>query len=310
MVITEPVRHHIRKTPGEQVFRVFNSLLLLTVCFVTLYPFWYVLVQSFNEGQDAIRGGLFFWPRRFTVENFGYVLAQKSLRLAYVNTIVRTAVGSFLCLMVSGLAAYAVSKKDFKGRSFFLTYFMIPMFIGGTIVSNYIVIAKLGLLDNWLVYVLPGSFNFFFLIIIRTFINGLPISLEESAQIDGASYFTIFFRIVLPLCMPVVATVLLFSAVGYWLDFYTNLLYVSKQSMMVLQYLLYMVLRANRISVLSQMQAMQSGAVAQLSGSHSRITEESVKMTVLIVITVPILLVYPFFQRYFIKGVLIGAIKG
>jgi putative aldouronate transport system permease protein len=300
----------IRKTPAEQAFRAVNTLILLCVCFATLYPFWYVLVQSLNEGQDAVRGGLFFWPRAFTLENYAYVLTQRSLRLAYINTIVRTVVGSLLCLIVSGLAAYAISKNDLKGRNVFLTYFMIPMFIGGTIVSNYIVIAKLGLMDTWLVYVLPGSFNFFFLIIIRTFITGLPASLEESAQIDGASYYTIFFRIVLPLCMPVVATVLLFSAVGYWLDFYTNLLYISKQSMMVLQYLLYMVLRANRLSVLSQMQAMQSGAVAQLTGSHSKITEESVKMTVLVVITVPILLAYPFFQRYFIKGVLIGAIKG
>jgi putative aldouronate transport system permease protein len=304
------VKHGIRKTPFEQVFRVVNAFILLTVCFLTIYPFWYVLVQSLNEGSDSVRGNLFLWPRIFTLDNYNYVLQQRSLRLAYLNTIIRTAVGSFLCLLVTGLAAYAISKKDLKGRNALITYFMIPMFIGGTVISNYIVIAKLGLMDNWLVYVLPGSFNFFFLIIIRTFINGLPISLEESAQIDGASYYTIFFRVVLPLCMPVVATILLFSAVGYWLDFYTNLLYVSKQSMMVLQYLLYMVLRANRLSVLSQMQAMQSGAISQLTGSHSKITEESVKMTVLIVITIPILMVYPFFQRYFIKGVLIGAIKG
>lgn len=309
-VLARPRRYRIRKTAGERVFRVFNTLVLTAICFVTVYPFWYVLVQSFNEGQDAIRGGLFFWPRVFTLDNYNYVLSQRSLRLAYLNTIARTVIGSLLSLAVSGLAAYALSKKDLKGRNLILTYLMIPMFIGGTLVSNYIVIAKLGLLDNWLVYVLPGAFNFFFVIIIRTFINGLPASLEESAQIDGASYYVVFFRIVLPLCMPVVATVLLFSAVGYWLDFSTNLLYVSNQRMMVLQYLLYMVLRANRLSVLSQMQAMQSGAVAQLSGGQSRITEEAIKMTILIVITMPILLVYPFFQRYFIKGVLIGAIKG
>ncbi len=308
--MSEHVHHGIRRSPGEQAFRAFNTVVLLVICFLTVYPFWYVLVQSLNDGQDAIRGHLFFWPRVFTLDNYGYVLSQRSLRLTYLNTIVRTVIGSGLCLAVTGLASYSISKKDFRGRNALITFFMIPMFIGGTVVSNYIVIAKLGLLDNWLVYVLPGSFNFFFLIIIRTFIMGLPISLEESAQIDGASYFTVFFRIVLPLCMPVVATVLLFSAVGYWLDFYTNLLYVSNQKMMVLQYLLFMVLRANRMSVLSQMQAMQTGAVSQLTGSHSKVTEESVKMTVLVVITVPILLVYPFFQRYFIKGVLIGAIKG
>ncbi len=301
---------HMRLSPSEQAFRVFNVAILCAVCFLTLYPFWYVLVLSLNDGRDSALGGVYFFPRRITLANYQYVLAQKALKVAYLNTIIRTVAGAVINMLVSGLAAYAMSKKRLPGRTAMLTYLMIPMFIGGTVVSYYVVIAKLGLLDRFLVYILPGAFNFFYMIIIRTFINGIPISLEESAKMDGATYYRIFFRIVLPLCMPVVATILLFSGVSYWLDFYTNLLYVSKPGLMVVQYLLYMVTRANRMNVLTEQQALLSGQLWQLQQSESPLTGESVKMTVLMVVTLPILVVYPFLQKYFIKGVLIGAIKG
>ncbi len=192
----------IRRSPGEQVFNLVNIFFLCVVCFITLYPFWYVLILSLNDGRDTALGGIYFLPRKFTLANYQYVLAQRALRTAYVNTILRTVIGSTLCLMVSGLAAYSMTKKNLPGRNAVLTYFMIPMFIGGTIVSAYVITAKLGLLDNFLVYVVPGAFNFFYMIIIRTFMQGIPVSLEESAKIDGSSYYRIFFQIILPLCMP------------------------------------------------------------------------------------------------------------
>lgn len=303
-------RRRIRRTPGEAVYNVVNIAVLSIICFLTLFPFWYVLVLSLNDGRDSALGGVYFYPRKPTLANYRYVLGQRALRTAYLNTILRTVVGATLCLLVSGLAAYSMSKKNLPGRNAVLTYFMIPMFIGGTIVSSYVVIAKLGLLDNFLVYIVPGAFNFFYMIIIRTFMQGIPISLEESAKIDGSSYYRIFFQIVLPLCMPVVATVLLFSGVTYWLDFYTNLLYVNDPKLMVAQFLLYNVVRANRLNMLTIQQALATGQLWQLQQSESPLTGESVKMTVLMVVTLPILLIYPFLQKYFIKGVLIGALKG
>jgi putative aldouronate transport system permease protein len=301
----------IRRTAGEAVFNVANILFLCIICFVTVFPFWYVLMISLNDGRDTALGGIYFYPRKPTLANYQYVLSQRAMRTAYRNTLLRTAIGSVLCLLVSGLTAYSMTKKNLPGRNAVLTYFMIPMFIGGTIVSSYVIIAKLGLLDNFLVYVIPGAFNFFYMIIIRTFMQGIPISLEESAKIDGASYYRIFFQIVLPLCMPVVATVLLFSGVTYWLDFYTNLLYIAKSNLMVAQYLLYNVVRANRMNELTAQQAWAGGQMTwQVRSSESPLTSESVKMTVLMVVTLPILVVYPFLQKYFIKGVLIGALKG
>jgi putative aldouronate transport system permease protein len=298
------------RSPAEKAFNVFNIIILCILCFATLFPFWYVLVLSLNDGRDSALGGVYFFPRKFTLANYQYVLSQRALRTAYVNTVLRTVIGASLSLLVSGLVAYSMSKKNLPGRNAILTYFMIPMFIGGTIVSGFIVMAKLRMLDNFLVYVIPGAFNFFYMIIIRTFMQGIPISLEESAKIDGASYYRVLFQIVLPLCMPVVATVLLFSGVTYWLDFFTNLLYVSKPQLMVAQYLLYRIVLANQVQVLTEQQAAGMGQLYQLQQAGSPITSESVKMTVLMVVTLPIIVVYPFLQKYFIKGVLLGALKG
>jgi putative aldouronate transport system permease protein len=279
---------------------------LFLVCFITLYPFWYVLVLSFNEGRDAALGGIWFWPRVFSVDNYKFVLNNPMLKRSYFITISRTVTGACWTLFVTGLAAYSMSKRHLPGRNLILTFFMIPMFIGGTVISTYIVIAKLGLLNTFLIYIING-FNFFFMIIVRTFIYGIPSSLEESAKIDGATYFTILFRIIFPLCMPVVAVILLFSGVDHWLDFYTNLIYVQKRELYTVQYLLYLVVRANQANVILEQAAVSGGDVSLLRAG--KVTPQAIQMATLMVATLPILFVYPFLQKYFVKGVLIGAIK-
>jgi putative aldouronate transport system permease protein len=182
------------------------------------------------------------------------------------------------------------------------------MFIGGTIVSYYVVYSRMGMLNRFWVYIIPGSFSFFQMIIMRTFMYTIPTSLEESAKIDGASYFRIFFRIIVPLSMPIVATTLLFSAVGHWLDFYTNMVYVNKRSLMTLQYLLWLIVLSGQSSMtaMTQEKAAGAGNAAYLQGS---VTPQSIKMATIIVVTLPILVVYPFLQRYFVQGVLIGSVK-
>lgn len=306
-MIRNKSENKIKRSIGEKIFDSTNVIVLLIFCVITLYPFWYVLINSLNEGTDATLGGLWLWPRKFTLDNYIYVLNNAQLKLAYLITILRTVLGAAICLLITGIAAYAISKRNLIGRSFILGFFILPMFIGGTVVSNYIIIAKLHLLNKFLVYIIPGAFSFFFMIVIRTFIYGLPPSLEESAKIDGAGYFVIFFKIILPLCRPVVATLLLFSGVGYWLDFNTNLLYVSNNKLMTLQYLLYMVTRANQMSVLQEQMALSTGNIAALKAPT--VTPEAIKMTILMVITLPILCIYPFLQKYFINGMMIGAIK-
>ncbi len=243
-------RSAARRSLGELAFDNLNVLLMLAFAFMTLYPFWYVLILSLNEGSDAALGGIWFIPRRWTLNNYSFVVLNPIVLNAYKITLLRTVAGSLLTLLVCGFAAYALTKHRLPGRNFFITFFIIPMFIGGTVVSYYVVYSRLGLLNRFWVYIIPGSFSFFQMIIMRTYMYTIPPSLEESAKIDGASYFRIFAQIVVPLCKPIIATVFLFNAVGHWLDFYTNMLYTAmNKSIMTLQYLLYLLILAKEASM-------------------------------------------------------------
>ena len=294
----------IKSTPGEMIFDICNHLLLFAIAFITLYPFWYILVLSLNEGSDAMRGGIWFWPRKFTLENYQYVLSNPRIQSAYVVTIARTLVGTLITLTVCMLAAYSLSKRNMRGRKIIITFFLIPMFIGGTLASTFILYSTLGFLNKFWVYVIPGCFSFFYMVIMRTFIYSLPPSLDESAKIDGAGHVRILVSIVLPLCTPVIATIALYCGVGHWLDFGTNLYYIpSNEKLMVLQFLLWQIIRNNRPEVID---AASANSVAVANNNR---TSDSVKMTTLMVTTLPILCVYPFLQKYFVKGMMLGALK-
>ncbi len=302
-------RRSIKRSVGEMIFDNLNVIFLAFFAFLTLYPFWYILVLSLNEGKDSALGGVWFWPRKWTLTNYAYVLLNPQVLTAYRTTILRTVSGSLLTLVVCGFAAYSLTKHHLPGRNLIITIFMIPMFIGGTVVSYYVLIAKLKMLNTFWVYIIPGCFNFFLTIIMRTFMYTIPVSLEESAKIDGASYFRIFFQIVTPLCMPIVATILLFSAVGHWLDFYTNMIYTaSNKAIMTLQYLLYLLILVKEASMntITEHPPIQGGAFVSRT---EQVTPQAVKMAVIMTVTLPILFVYPFVQKYFVKGVLIGSVK-
>jgi len=301
------IRHRIRKSPAEHVFDAANHVFMVVLAFVTIYPFWYILILSLNDGLDAQMGGIWLWPRMFTFTNYTYVLTNPLVGNAYVITILRTVTGSLWSLVVTGIAAYAMTKKHLFLRNALLTFFLIPMFIGGTVVSNYVVYAKVGLLNNILVYVIPGGFAFFNMIIMRTYFYGLPVSMEESAKMDGASYTRIFFQIIVPLSMPIIATMLLFNGVGHWLDFYTNLIYVSRKSLWTLQYLLYKVVIESQTNIMTDESAAKMNQFSYLK--RPEVTPAAIKMATLMVVTLPILFIYPFLQKYFIKGVLLGAVK-
>jgi len=294
---------------GERSFDMLNLVLMIILGCITVYPFWYVLVLSFNNGLDAAEGPIWFWPRAFTLDNYSYVLQYGSLKAAFLVTVARCVVGALLTVLVSMLAAYALSKRFLPGRKVFLYFFLIPMFIGGTLISNYVIIAKLGLLNNFLVYVIPGAFTFFGMIIMRTHIEEIPAELEESAMLDGAGYWVLFTRIILPLSKPVIAAFLFFSVVGGWLDLNTNLIYITDRSLYTLQYILYMVINANESAYMIR-DVNQAGAAALRNmGGNNTPTPEVIKMTVMVVVTFPILFIYPFFQRFFVKGMMVGSVK-
>ncbi|MFC5653810.1 carbohydrate ABC transporter permease [Paenibacillus solisilvae] len=301
----------IKRTSGERVFDAVNVFIMIIWAVSAIYPFWYILVMSFNTGADAAAGPIWFFPRVFTLENYAFVFQYDRLHSAFIVTSLRCIVGPVISVFVTMLAAFALSKRFLPGRKTVLFFFMLPMFIGGTIISNYVVIAKLGLLNNFLVYVLPGAFGFFSMIIMRTHIEDLPPELQESATIDGAGYVRIFLQIILPLCMPIIAAFSFFAVVGNWLDYYTNLIYVTNRSLSTLQYVLYEII--NRAEANTLIDYTKTSGAAQrrlMSMANNTVpTPEVIKMTVMVVVTFPLLFVYPFFQKYFVKGMLTGAVK-
>ncbi|MBP3961722.1 MULTISPECIES: carbohydrate ABC transporter permease [Paenibacillus] len=303
--------NRIKRTTGERTFDVFNILLMLIWAITAIYPFWYILVMSFNTGADAAAGPIWFFPRVFTLENYAFVFQYDRLHSAFIVTTLRCIIGPVLSVVVTMLAAFALSKRFLPGRKSILFFFMIPMFIGGTIISNYVVISKLDLVNNFLVYVLPGAFGFFSMIIMRTHIEDLPAELQESAFIDGAGYVRIFVQIIFPLCMPVIAAFAFFAVVGNWLDYYTNLIYVTDRSLSTLQFVLYEIINRAEANTMIDFTKTSGAAARRLLAQKNNTvpTPEVIKMTVMVVVTFPLLFVYPFFQKYFVKGMLTGAVK-
>ena len=301
----------IKMTVGERSFNVINGIFLIILCLIMVYPFWYVLVLSFNTGSDAASGPLWLWPREWTLKNYEYVLGYEALQVAFRTTLSRVATGPFLTVGVCMMAAFSLSKRNLPGRRWIAFLMILPTFFGGSIISTYIVYAKLGLMNNFLVYIVPGCFQFFNMVIMRTFIEGIPIDIEESAMLDGAGYFRIFFQFTLPLCLPIIACFGFFSVCNHWLDLQTNLLYVTDRSLQTLQYVLYQVINSSEAAFFIDAGASAETVAASLEAANKNAipTPEVVKMTVMVVVTFPILMVYPFFQKYFIKGMLVGAVK-
>ena len=280
-------------------FDYFLIVFLTFIAFITLYPFLNVLAISFNDATDTIRNINFLWPRQWTLHNYEYVFQEKELISSAVMSVSRTVVGTLTGVLSSAMVAYVLSRQDFVFKKLFTIMFIITMYVGGGLIPDYLLIIRtLGLGNKFLVYILPGLLSTYNMILIRSFIEGLPYSLQESAMLDGANDFRIWYKIVLPLCKPVIATIALFCAVGQWNAFMDTYLYAKQ--LPTLQYKLYEIM-----SRASMRMEVHSGdeALAQ------SITPMSIRMAVTIVATVPILIVYPFVQKYFVGGMTLGAVK-
>lgn len=283
----------------EKSFDVVNVLVLLLLCFVTLYPFWNILVSSFNDPTDAARGGITFWPRVFSVDNYAMVFQDDRMIRAFVVTISRTLIGTAAAVLFTAAFAYGVSKTELLGRRLFLMLAIVTMYFSGGIIPTYLLIAKfLHLKGHFLVYIIPGLFNVFNAIIMMTFFRGLPKEVEESAKIDGASDLRIFFRIILSVSKPVLATIALYNGVSHWNAWYDAMLY-GNDGLVTLQLILMQIVNSNsNVSVLA----------ANLG--FGSVTSQSLKLATMVVTTVPIVFAYPFVQKYFVQGVMIGSVKG
>lgn len=292
---------------SRKIFNVSNVMFMCLLMVVMVFPYLNVLAKAFNEGKDSQRGGITIFPRAFTTENFVTVITDSAFPRAFVLTVGIVLAATVLALIVQIMAAYALTRKDLIGRSFLLVLFMVPMYFGGGLIPTYIMYSNIGILNNVLVYILPTCFGLYNTIIIRSYINGLPGGLAEAARIDGAGELTILWRIIVPLSKPVMATIALWTAVGKWNDWTTTMYYVTKRSLYTLQYLLVQALKeSQRIQSMID-EALKRGEYIVVGDAS--ITSESIQEAQIIVTTIPIVIVYPFLQKYFIKGVMVGAIK-
>ncbi len=290
------------KTKGEALFDIINTIGMILICFVTLYPIWYVLVNAFNNGSDAMRGGIYWWPRMFSLENFKAVFASPGIMTAMGITVAKTFIGTVAHVFFTAMVAYAFSRKELIGGKLYIFIGTVTIFFAGGLIPYFLLIRDLHLMDNFLVYIIPALFSFFDLIIFMTFFREIPEGLEEAARIDGANDWSIFLRVILPVSMPVLATIALFHGVFQWNDYFTGMIYINNTDLQPIQTYLY--------RVVAQSSSSQMMTAVQGSSAAKTVTSQSIKLATMVVTTLPIVFVYPFLQKYFVKGMMIGSIKG
>jgi len=275
---------------------ILSALLLVA----TAYPLYYVLINSLNDGADAARGHIYLYPRVFSLENYSMVFKQKYMLTGLGMSVARTLVGTVSAVAVTAMAAYALTKQKLKGRRLYLGLAVVTMYFSGGLIPLYFVLDAFHLLNSFLVYILPSLFTFFHCLLFMAFFRELPKELFESAHIDGANELYVFFRIVVPLSTPVIATISLFVGVNHWNDYFIPSFFISKESLQTLPVIL--------IRLLSLSEAQQQ--IQQYLGNHqSKVTMESLRYATLFVSVLPITLLYPMVQRFFVKGMLVGSIK-
>ncbi|MBB2181909.1 carbohydrate ABC transporter permease [Lachnospiraceae bacterium MD1] len=294
----------IKRSKGTIVFDTVNMIIMITFCFLCLYPIWYVIVNSFNDAKDAMMGGIYWWPRVFSLENYRTVFEDSSVLQSFKVTIGKTLLGTVTNVFFTAMVAYPLSKKDLVGRKWYMAIGTVTMFFSGGLIPTFILFKKMNLLNNFLVYIIPAAFNFFNLLIFINFFREIPSALEEAAKIDGANDLKIFLRIIIPLSKPVLATIALFCGVGQWNDYFGGLMFMTTRVDLepIQTYLYRMVAQA------------QSSQMANISSAASNIstpetTSTAIKLATMVITTLPICCVYPFLQKYFVKGMMVGAVK-
>lgn len=280
------------------------TLLLLLLFVITFYPFWNIFVLSLNDASDSLKGGIMLWPRVFTLDSYKAVFSNQELWTSLRVTVARTVLGVPLNLACNCSLAYVLSRRTMPGRKWINLFFVATMYFSGGLIPTYMVIKSLGLLDNFLVFLLPGAYNVYWMILIRTYIDNIPDSLFEAAKLDGANDIQVFLRVVIPSCKPVLATIALFSAIGHWNAWYDSYIYTSDPNLTTLSSVLVKIL--NQYQTGDMMNAAQQMAA---SAKKIPVSSESIRMATTMVVTIPIVIVYPFVQKYFISGIMLGSVK-
>ena len=293
----------ITRTPGEWVLDIVKVVFLAFVVVVTVYPFWNIFIISINDATDAIRGGLYFLPRKLSLSSYAEILGRSTFLASIKVSVARTLIGTPIAVLVTAMLAYPLSRKDLVGRKFWNLLFVFTMYFGGGLVPYYMVLKGIHMLNTFWVFIFPMMMSVYNMILIRSYIESMPDSLFEAAKIDGANDLVVFVKMVLPLSKPILMTVALFVAINQWNSWFDAYLYTSDQALKPMQSIL--------VEILNQ---YQTGASTSQAMSNAKagvtVTPDSIRMAATMVATLPIIMVYPFVQKYFVKGIMLGAVKG
>lgn len=285
------------KVSESRVFDFINNFVLVLIAVIIVVPLWNIVVSSFSSGRALAEGGYIFLPKEFSLENYHTVLRDSSIWAAYVISVAKTLIGVVTHVFFCSMVAYGLSKRDLRGRKFYTAMGVITMFFSGGMIPTYLLMKQLGLLDNFMVYILPQLFSYYDVVILMNFFRQVPSSLEESAKMDGAGVWKVFLRIIMPLSKPALATIALFNGVYQWNDFMTAKLYITDKSLYPVQMKLY------EIIVQQQTQSMNVGSFVMET------TTKGVQLATIVITTVPIVIVYPLLQKHFVSGMMLGAVK-
>lgn len=300
-------RKKYKSTPGDIVFNVINYTIFTIFTLACIFPFYYLFINTISDNDLVVKGVINFVPRGINLNNYKTLLSVSDLGNALIVTIARTVIGTALMVMASGLVGYLVTKKELWGRKFWYRFLIITMYFNAGTIPWFMNMQMLGLTNNFLAYIIPGIVAPYNIILVKTYIESIPAELEESAEMDGASYMTVFRKIIWPLSKPILATIAIFGAVGNWNSFTDSLMLMqSAPNLYTLQHRLYIYL--NQASNLGAL--MKSGGVVSDAAIKSAMSGKVIKYTISMVTVIPILLVYPFMQRYFEEGIMLGAVKG
>jgi len=282
----------------EKIFNVANVIFMVFFLAIIALPLWNIVALSFNDATDAARGGIYFWPRKFSLESYYTVFEDSAIYKAFVISVAKTVIGVVLHTALTAMVAYGMSRRNPMGRKIYMNMGILTMFVSGGMIPTFLLFKELGLLNNFWVYIIPVLFSFYDMVILMNFFRSIPFSLEESAMMDGANPFIIFVKIILPLSLPVLATIALFHGVFQWNDYMTANIYVDDRSLYPLQMLLFRIVSENL-----------SPAVATGTNVVRNTTSQSLQLATMVVTTVPVVVIYPFLQKYFIQGMTLGSVK-
>ena len=300
--------HKMPRTREDITFSIINYTFFILVTLICAYPFYYLIINSISNNELSALGSIRWLPKGLHLENYRQVLKLSGLPMAAIVSVARTVLGTGCTVLASAFLGFMFTQQKMWKRKFWYRFVVITMYFNAGLIPMFITMKTLGLTNNFWVYVLPAIVQPFNIILVKTYIESIPHSLQEAAEMDGAGILQVFFKVVLPNCTPILATVAIFSAVGQWNSFQDTLIYITDQKLYSLQYLLYTYI--NQANSLAQMVKNSGGSLSGVASAATTQTPTSIRMTVSVIVVLPIMFIYPLFQKYFVKGIMLGAVKG